>query len=197
MGFSKRVYSVLNVSASEKLNTALISMLPEARYDPVVTVGSIAEAERVRAERSFDFVLVNSPLSDGSGIDFAAASGGRSESVVLLLVRAEQYDAVRAKTADKGVFTLSKPFSSAKLELALDWMACTRERLRAMTRNTVSLEEKMEEIRLVNRAKWLLISELKMDENAAHRYIEKLAMDRCERKRTVAEEIIKTYGVTI
>ena len=196
MSFSKRVYSVLNVSASEKLNTALLSMLPEARYDPVVTVGSIAEAERARAERSFDFILVNSPLPDGSGIDFAAASGGRSESVVLLLVRAEQYDAVRAKTADMGVFTLSKPFSASKLTLALDWMACTRERIRALNKSTVSLEEKMEEIRLVNRAKWLLISELKMDEKSAHRYIEKLAMDRCATKRTVAEEIINIYGAS-
>ena len=52
----------------------------------------------------------------------------------------------------------------------------------------------MEEIRIVNRAKWLLISELKMDEQGAHRYIEKQAMDRCISKRIVAEEIMKTYA---
>ena len=56
------------------------------------------------------------------------------------------------------------------------------------------LEEKMEEIRIVNRAKWLLISQLNMDEPQAHRYIEKQAMDRCVPKRRVAEEIISTYG---
>ena len=52
----------------------------------------------------------------------------------------------------------------------------------------------MNEIRLINRAKWLLISEVKMDEPAAHRYIEKQAMDRCISKREVAEDIIKTYS---
>ena len=52
----------------------------------------------------------------------------------------------------------------------------------------------MEEIRLVNRAKWLLISALNMHESDAHRYIEKQAMDRCVSKRQVAEEIIKTYS---
>ena len=52
----------------------------------------------------------------------------------------------------------------------------------------------MNEIRLVNRAKWLLISELNMTEANAHRYIEKQAMDRCVSRRQVAEEIIKTYG---
>jgi response regulator NasT len=55
------------------------------------------------------------------------------------------------------------------------------------------VEEKMAEIRLVNRAKWVLISELKMEEPQAHRYIEKQAMDRCVPRRTIAEEIIKLY----
>ena len=54
-------------------------------------------------------------------------------------------------------------------------------------------EEKMKEIRLVNRAKWVLIDELKMSEADAHRYIEKQAMDRCVSRRKIAEEIISTY----
>ena len=51
----------------------------------------------------------------------------------------------------------------------------------------------MEEIRLVNRAKWLLIGELNMTEQEAHRYIEKQAMDRCVTKRVIAEQILSTY----
>ncbi|MBO5462830.1 MAG: ANTAR domain-containing protein [Clostridia bacterium] len=73
-------------------------------------------------------------------------------------------------------------------------MSSARERFRKSEKKTLSIEEKMEEIRIVNRAKWLLISELKMDEQGAHRYIEKQAMDRCISKRIVAEEIIKTYA---
>ena len=38
------------------------------------------------------------------------------------------------------------------------------------------------------------ISELKMDEPEAHRYIEKQAMDQCISKRQVAQNIIKTYS---
>ena len=68
-----------------------------------------------------------------------------------------------------------------------------RERLRKLEAKTVSIEEKMAEIRFVNRAKWLLITELKMTEPQAHRFIEKEAMDRCVSRRAVAEEIIKTY----
>ena len=73
-------------------------------------------------------------------------------------------------------------------------MSSARERLRKSEKITLSIEEKMEEIRIVNRAKWLLIRELKLEEPEAHRYIEKQAMDRCISKRIVAEEIIKTYS---
>ena len=72
-------------------------------------------------------------------------------------------------------------------------MESSRERLRQLEKKSLSIEEKMAEIRLVNKAKWFLISELSMSEPEAHRYIEKQAMDRCITKRMIAEEIIKTY----
>ena len=56
------------------------------------------------------------------------------------------------------------------------------------------MEEKLLELRTVNRAKWLLINELKMTEADAHRYIEKQAMDSCVSKKTIAETIIRTYS---
>ena len=73
-------------------------------------------------------------------------------------------------------------------------MSSARERLRKSEKKALSIEEKMEEIRIVNRAKWILIRELKLDEPEAHRYIEKQAMDRCISKRIIAEEIIKKYA---
>ena len=89
---------------------------------------------------------------------------------------------------------LPKPTSKPIIITALSWLSSAREKLRKTEKKTLSIEEKMEEIRIVNRAKWLLISELKMDEQGAHRYIEKQAMDRCIPKKVIAEEIIKTYS---
>jgi response regulator NasT len=56
-----------------------------------------------------------------------------------------------------------------------------------------SLQAKMEEMRLVNRAKLILVQRFKMSEKDAHRFIEKNAMDRCVKRRTIAESIIRTY----
>ena len=77
---------------------------------------------------------------------------------------------------------------------ALDWMASVRERLRAQEEKNRSVEDRMEEIRTVNRAKLLLISESKMTEPEAHRYIEKKAMDTCTTKLDAAKEIIRLYS---
>ena len=48
----------------------------------------------------------------------------------------------------------------------------------------------MEEIRLINKAKFILIKENNMTEEEAHKYIEKNAMDNCVTKVTIAKNII-------
>ena len=194
MSLKERVYSVLLVSASENLNGSLLALLPPSRYSPVQTVGNVSAAKRALAERDFDLVIVNSPLPDGDGTRFSIDAGAEKNTVVLLLVRGEQYPESFDRCAEFGVFLLAKPISRASVFQALDWLASARERLRQTEKKVLSVEEKMDEIRLVNRAKWLLIGELKMTEPDAHRYIEKQAMDRCVSRRLIAEEIMKTYG---
>ena len=194
MSLKERVYSVLVVSAAEKTNIALSELLADFRCRPVRFVTSVAAGKRAWSERSYDFVIVNSPLPDDAGLRFAIDLESARGTVVLLLAKAELHDELREKVSEYGVFTLPKPLSRPVLSLALGWMASARERLRLVEKKTLSFEEKMEEIRLVNRAKWLLISELKMDEPQAHRHIEKQAMDRCVSKKEVAEEIVKTYS---
>ena len=136
----------------------------------------------------------NSPLPDDPGIRFAIDTANERESVVLLMVRAELHEEIHYKAAQHGVFTLPKPTSKSTMVTAVSWLSSAREGLRKNRKKALTLEEKMEEIRIVNRAKWLLIGELKLEESEAHRYIEKQAMDRCVTKREVAEEIIKTYS---
>ena len=194
MSLKEQVYSVLVVSASEKFNQALPEVFPSSVFWPIHYVGDVSTAKRAIAERDFDFVIVNSPLPDGDGMRFSIDAGAGKSTVALLLVRGEQYPEFFDRSAEFGVFLLSKPLAKSSVLLALDWLASARERLRQTERKVLSVEEKMDEIRLVNRAKWLLISELKMTESDAHRYIEKQAMDRCVPRRRIAEEIIQTYG---
>ncbi|MBO4733459.1 MAG: ANTAR domain-containing protein [Clostridia bacterium] len=193
MNLKEQVYSVLIVSAAEKFNQAIPEIFSVPLFSPVNTVTNVSAAKRAIGERDFDIVIVNSPLPDDYGLRFAIDTVTSYNAVVLFLARAEQYEEIHGKLAEHGVFMLQKPTSRAVLEIASSWLISARERIRKTEKKTLSIEEKMNEIRTVNRAKWLLISELKMTEPDAHRYIEKQAMDRCVSRRQIAEEVIKTY----
>ena len=193
MSLRERIYSILVVSATDSFTSAFADLLPETRYYPVHTAASVSAAKRVLSEKTFDFIIINSPLPDDTGIRFAIDTCTTKQTAVLLLVKSDIHAEIHDKVAVYGVLTLPKPTSKPTMIHALNWMESARERLRQFEKKSLSIEEKMAEIRLVNKAKWLLISELKMNEPDAHRYIEKQAMDRCIAKRAIAEEIIKTY----
>ena len=178
MGLKERTYSILLVSGAESFNAALSGLLATASFSSITMVDSVSAAARKIAERSFDCVLINAPLVDDPGIRFAIDCTARTSMSVLLLIKSEQHNEIAARVTPQGVFTL----------------VATRERLRRFEKKMIPLEDKVEEMRLVNRAKWLLISELKMTEDDAHHYIEKRAMDLCVSKKEVAKDIIKIYS---
>lgn len=191
MSLKKRVYSMLIVSSSNTLNSALKSLLAESVYSPVHVVSSISKAKLAMNERNYDFLIINSPLPDEQGINFAIDTSTSKNTIVLLIVKNDIHDEIYDKAAPNGVFTLPKPTSRAIMERSLAWMISARERFRHFEKKNTSIEQKMEEIRLVNRAKWMLISHNNMSEPDAHRYIEKMAMDRCVSRKEIAEEIIR------
>lgn len=192
MIFQEQTYSVLVVS-TQKFFETVSQMLPGSEYYPVLSVSNAAAARREMLSRSYDLVIINAPLADEFGTRFAIDASRRSSCAVLLMVRSDVYDEVNAKVVSYGVFTLSKPVPSQMLQQGLKWMCAARERLRCMEEKASTIEEKMEEIRLINRAKWVLIQHLKMTEEDAHHFIERQAMDRCLPKREIAQGIIKTY----
>ena len=142
---------------------------------------------------SFDLVLVNSPLPDDVGVDFAEEACAGSDAGVLLLIRSEVYEETYYKVLPAGVIALPKPLSRQMLSQSLRVLCAIRERLRLLKQHQATVEEKIEEMRLVNRAKWLLIECLHMTEPDAHRYITRQAMEQRLAKKDVAESIIRTY----
>ena len=193
MVFQERTYSVLIVTASDSFVSSVMPLLPVTDYWPVTTARSISEARRKIVETAFDIVLINAPLPDDFGMRLAIDICTNSGAGVLLMVKNDHFNDVYAKVVSYGVITLSKPTNLQMVAQNLRILCATRERMRQMQARQATVEEKIEEIRLVNRAKWLLIECLSMTEPEAHRYIEKQSMDERISKREVAENIIKTY----
>ena len=193
MEFTERRYSVLLVSSSPKFNESMLALLPESRFYPVTAVSDVSSARRRLLESKYDIVIINAPLPDDFGTRLALYICENSGAGVLLLVMAEHYPDINGRVSPFGVLVLPKPASSQTVSQSLQLLCGTRERLRRMEQKTASIEEKMEEIRIINRAKLLLMEQLKMTEKEAHRFIEKQAMDRCVTRITIAQSILSTY----
>lgn len=193
MNFEEHVYSVLLVSSSETVSSSIASLMPQSRFYPVIRATDACSAGRQLIEKRYDIVIINTPLTDDFGTRLALDTASNSTTGVLLLVKAEHYPEISFQVSPFGVLTLSKPTSAQMITQSLLLLCGTRERFRRMEEKTASLEEKMTEIRTVNRAKLILIEQLRMTETEAHRYIEKQAMDRCITRRAVAKKIISTY----
>ncbi len=187
-----RRYATLIVSCSDAQTRALTSLIPEVQYYPVVVATSVADAKRKMLDREFDLVIVNTPLSDEFGFEFAYDLCEEGGACPLLLTSAERYAETSVRASARGALTMARPISEPDLLHILNLMVGVRERLRRMEKKTATLEEKMREIRILNRAKLALVSDLKMTEEDAHRYLEKQAMDRCVSKLEIAESVIAT-----
>lgn len=194
MAMAKRKYRVLVAGSGDKIFDYISEMLPRTGYESVLRAGDAGEVRRMLLDSPVDIVIINTPLSDDFGVELALdlAEGAIG---VMLLVKNELYDQVCYKVEDSGVLTLGKPMSRQGFYSAVKLLTAMTARLSKMEKANRTLQEKMADIRVVNRAKWLLIEHHHMKEQDAHYFIEKQAMDTRLSRREVAENIIRTYDL--
>ena len=185
--------NALIVSSSEKGATFIQDMLAAALIRDFAIVNSCGEARRLLLERKYDLVVINAPLRDESGENLARHIAANGIAQTLLLVRSEFFEAVSGICEEDGVLTISKPVNRNVFWAALKFAGSAHNQLARVQAENNALKLRMEDIRIIDRAKCLLISYIRMSEQEAHRHIEKLAMDLRLSRRAVAEGIIKTY----
>ena len=154
---------VLIVTSTQKSRAFFAELKRTPAFQNASIVESGAQARRILIEADYDIVVVNAPLSDA------------------------------AKAEDYGVFVVAKPVNRQLFSQSLRIVSASRKRMLNLQNENVRLQQKIQEIRMVDRAKCALIQYLHMSEPDAHRYIEKQAMDLRITRREVAEEILKTY----
>ncbi|MDR2716756.1 MAG: ANTAR domain-containing protein [Treponema sp.] len=185
--------SALIISNSEKDAVFFTGFLNAASIHQVTSLQSCDSARRLMIKQDFDLVIVDAPLRDESGESFSRQVASKGVSQTLLLVKSEFFDSVCAACESDGVLTISKPVDKALLWSALSLAKSTQSRIKRIQAENAQLKQKIEDIRIIDRAKCLLISTMNMKEQEAHRYIEKQAMDIRSSKKIVAEGILKRY----
>ena len=186
----RRCFSVLIISGKKQSYSLLSAMLDSSVYRPVDTAFSAGEARRKMLNVSYDLLIIDPPLSDESGSEFAIDASANTHAGILLTVRNDLFDMTCSKVGKYGVLTLPKPVSQRDFYLAVRLITATSARLLHEEKKNRKLQDKLEEIKLVSRAKFILMEKMKITEPEAHRFIEKEAMDSRRTKKEIATDII-------
>jgi len=172
----------------------IFDILNAASINNISIVSTAGEARRMLLERDFDLIIIDAPLPDESGEDLARFISAKDLPQVILAVNSEHFNEVSSVCQADGVLSISKPIEKNILWSALSLAKSVNSKLKKIQSENTKLKQKIEDIRIIDRAKCMLISYLSLTEQESHRFIEKQAMDLRSTKRAIAEEILKTYA---
>ncbi len=185
---------ILIVSSFIKFSESLKKIIAMISGKEVFTAVSLADAQKIMLTHDVSSLILNAPLSDGFGLDFAVRSAEEKNYAVLMFLPSELYEQASDKAAQHGILTLSKPTTPEIAAQSVSLLLATEKKLSLLKKNTDCNSGKIEELNLISRAKLILISSLGMTEARAHKYIEQRAMEARKTKTEIAKGIITSYG---
>lgn len=181
------------ISANEQSVTSFSQLLKAEGCQFIDSAKSGSDGRRRISEREYDLIIVNTPLSDEFGDLLANDAARGTNSGVILTVKSEIELEAESRTSEYGVFVLGKPLSKQLFYKAIKLLEATRNRLNGVKKENIKLQKKIDDIRVINRAKYILMEYLSMTEPQAHKYLERQAMDLRLTKVEVAKRLLITY----
>ena len=185
--------NVLIVSSREQSIPSFISLLRSEGCRSVGAVKNAAQAKMACSDREFSVIIINTPLSDEFGDSLAFDLLRSTGSSVMLIVKNELEHKIEQKLLPCGGYVIGKPLDKTVLHKALNFIEASANRMISLQKENYKLHKKVEDSRIINRAKCILMEYLSMSESQAHRYIEKQAMDLRLTKVEVAKNLLSTY----
>lgn len=169
-------------------------LLSHDGYDDIIVVENGEEAKRRLVDYDYDLCLINSPIRGKSGESLSIDIAEKNICQVILTVRAEILEEITERVENYGIITVGKPINKQLFWSAIKLAKVAQRRLDMMKQENKKLQSKLDDLKMVSRAKCLLISYEGRSEEDAHKYIERKAMDDRVSRVDVAREIIRIYG---
>jgi response regulator NasT len=194
----KAMERILILSATEKSSETLQSFVTSffpSHHIEVCYYG--AEGRRLLQQKTFDFILINTPLIDEFGTDIAIFAIKQTTAGILLLLKNDIMGTLCEKLQKEGVFVLSKPIQRQQFHQTLILLQGNQRRFFKLVQENKKLQHKIEDIRLTAKAKYLLMVYENKTEEEAHKFIERQAMNTRKQKKEIAKEIILRYDERI
>ena len=171
----------------------LRQLLGDTPYRACTAVSSAAEARRIAAMDLHPLILINAPLPDENGVNLAAELAASTSAAVILLVKTALLPLVSDAASEAGVLLVQKPILPPMFEQAVRLAISSANRLQLLKNENARLQKRLEELRVIDRAKCLLIEHMRVTEEEAHRMLEKQAMDARVPRVRVARQILERF----
>lgn len=154
---------------------------------------SIAEGgAETLSGKAYDLVFVNTPLPSGFGLDLAVTAS-KSCRGIIIAASAKNCPAIEAKIGDLNAFILPRPFTRQMLSQTVRYVLLAVRSEEELYCENTRLEQQLRDVKLIDRAKCVLVEYLRISEAEAHRQIQKQAMDMHVTRTDIARDILKTY----
>jgi response regulator NasT len=168
----------------------VVSTLQEAGYEVVGEGADGEEAIRLATELEPDLIVMDIKMPKLDGIS-AAEKIAELRIPVVLLTAFSQSDLV-TRAAEAGAMAyVTKPFKPTDLLPAIQIALSRHEELTSLEAEIADLQDRLETRKLMDRAKGLLQSKMKLSEPDAFRWIQKASMDRRLTMAQVAKTVIE------
>jgi two-component system, response regulator PdtaR len=168
----------------------LVEMLVDAGYDVVAQASNGEQAVALSRELKPDLVMMDVRMPVLDGISAAEQIGKERIAPVVMLTAFSQKELVE-RARDAGVMAyIVKPFTASDLAPAIDIARSRWVERRALEAEVADFVERLETRKVVDRAKGMLMAQLKIGESEAFRWIQKTAMDRRLGMREVADAVV-------
>lgn len=185
--------NALLISHSEQSAASLSQLLGSEGYTEISVCQTSQEAKELANGEFFDLICVNAPLEKENGIELSKYFAGTTRSSVVIIVPQRNADYVNDALTEHGVLVIAKPVNKHLFHHFLQFTECFKMRMFRVIEENEKLKHMVADMKIINRAKFLLITCLNMSEDQAHRYLEKQAMDLRTSKLEVAKQVIRTY----
>ena len=182
----------LIAALSEKSRSAIAETVTLCGNYEIEFALSYSEALQKITEHAFDLVVINGDSSDRAK-KTALTAAARKDGGVILIESGVGFEKTVMQVAPKGVIVIAKPLAKASLLAAVQSVYAMNMRIVGLKEENRDLNKKLEDLKIIDRAKIALIERLGYTESEAHKYIEKQAMNLRVSKREVAVSILKTY----
>ena len=187
--------NILIAGKTEEICDSIAQLLLELDCDNISTFTSGAIIRGVDISK-FDSVIISTPLSDEFGLDLVADISKDAKNGIVVLAKREIADEVQKKIRITGAVVLPRPFNQALLIQTIKLTEIAHIGMAKLEEENRQLTQQLSDMKIVNRAKSMLMQYLNLTEDQAHRHIQKQAMDLRKTQRAVAEDILKTYQNT-